>query len=130
MNAHTELAEPIAPVFPPIYAMSLKLNGATVEDYAEGDLVKVDTSEEPKQGDLVCVHLRSGKSYMMIMEFALPPHMWARMPYRENPKSEVHALFVGKVLGDPDPRVRTIALQDCWAVHRCAGKLTPEECGQ
>jgi hypothetical protein len=129
MNAHTQITEQPAPAFPPVYAMVLNLNGSTAEGYTDGDLLKVDTQFLPDVGDLVCVHMRSGNSYIMRMELALPPDMWERMPYRENPKSEVHALFVGKLLGqEHEQKCRTIPLQDCWAIHVIDGKLSPEEC--
>ena len=115
-----------APTFPPQYAMVLRLSGAAVKGYEDGDLLRIDTRYRPDVCDLVCVHLRNGRSYMMRMEFDLPSGAWERMPYREHPKSEVHALFIGRVLGDPDPRLRTIKLQDCWAIHVCTGKLDQE----
>ena len=128
MNAHVGITvnEPAAPTFPIVYAMRLSLKGSPVEGYADGDLVYLNTIEEPDVGDLVCVHLRNGHCYMMTTEMALPAEMWSQMPYRENPDSEVHALFVGRVLGDPDPRLRTLKLEDCWAIHVCTGKLDQE----
>lgn len=124
MNARAHpTIEPAAPVFPPIYGMILNLNGRAVDGYEEGDVLEIDTRFLPDVGDLVCVHLRNGHCYMMTTEMALPAKMWSQMPYRENPGSEIHALFVGRVLGDPDPRLRTLKLEDCWAIHVCTGKL-------
>lgn len=125
MNAMQPI-EPAVPVFPIVYAMQLNLNGSQVDGYEHGDLVLINTLEEPQAGDLVCVHPRKGGAVMMVLEMGLGPTTWERMPYRENPKSEVHALLIGKIFGTE--RTVSIKCEDLWAVHKCDGKHEPEDC--
>ena len=95
-----------APTFPIVYLMELSLDGSSVEGYAEGDLLLINTIEQPRAGDLVCVHPRNGCAVMMVLEMDLGHNAWERMPYREAPGSEVRALLIGKVLGTD----RTVAM--------------------
>jgi hypothetical protein len=128
MNAHTEISiESAAPQFPIVYAMEVNApNGAG--DYQHGDLALFNTIEEPQAGDLVCVHPRKGGAVLVVLELGLGPNTWERMPYREHPESEVHALLIGTVLGTT--RRVSVACQDLWAVHKCDGKADPKDCGR
>ncbi|MGB3501874.1 MAG: hypothetical protein WBA44_09635 [Mesorhizobium sp.] len=125
MNAHSPIVAAV-PVFPVVYAMRLNLNGSHPVGYEDGDLVLINTLEEPKAGDLVCVHTKRSGAVMMVLEMGLGPGTWERMPFKERPDSTVHALLVGKVLGTD--RILTIECQDLWAVHKCDGKADPADC--
>lgn len=126
MNAHVDEAL-IAPVFPIAYAMRVDApNGAG--EFQHDDLAVFNTVEEPEAGDLVCVHPRRGGAVLVVLTFGLGPNTWAKMPYREHPKSEIHALMIGTILGTD--RQISIACQDLWAVHKCDGKADPADCAE
>lgn len=128
MNAHVGITvnEPAAPIFPIVYAMSLNLNGATVEGYEHGDLVLFNTLEEPEAGDLVCVHPKRSGAVMLVLTMGLGPTTFDRMPWVSAPGDDVVPLVVGTIMGTD----RQVAFKatDVWAVHKCDGKADPDVC--
>lgn len=126
MNAITPI-EAAAPVFPLVYAMELDAPHGAGE-YGHGDLLLINTLEEPRHGDLVCVHPRKGGAVMIVLHGNLGPGTWARMPYREHPESDVHAIVAGRILGTE--RKFVMKAEDVWAVHKCDGKADPADCGR
>ena len=126
MNAITAI-EPDAPTFPIVYAMEVNApNGAG--DFDHGDLLLFNTIEEPVAGDLVCVHPRKGMAVLVVLSMNLSFRVWERMPYREHPESDVHALLAGHILGTD--RAFNVKCEDLWAVHKCDGKADPADCGR
>lgn len=126
MNAITAI-EPDAPTFPIVYAMEVNApSGAG--DFDHGDLLLFNTIEEPAAGDLVCVHPRKGMAVLVVLSMSLPFQVWGRMPYREHPESDAHALLAGHILGTD--RAFFVKCEDLWAVHKCDGKADPADCGR
>lgn len=125
MNAIQPI-EPTAPVFPIVYAMQLNLNDATVEGYEHGDLVLINTLDEPEAGDLVCVHPKRGGAVMLVLTMGLGPTTFDRMPWVAAPGDEVIPMIIGIILGTD----RQVAFKatDVWAVHKCDGKADPDVC--
>lgn len=118
MNMHVggnEVGQP-RPAWPDLYALALNLNGIDVANFAHGEHLVFDSCDEPRAGDLVVVHLRSGASYVMTLECELPPDAWARMPYRDPQGSTALAVAAFTLLGTSV--ARWIKLQDCLAIHR------------
>lgn len=128
MNAHAGITvnEPTAPVFPIVYAMRLNLNGSQVDGYEHGDLVLINTLEEPEAGDLVCVHPKRGGAIMLNLTMGLGPTTFDRMPWVAAPDDDVVPMIIGTILGTD----RQVAFKatDVWAVHKCDGKADPKDC--
>lgn len=123
MLNQTETQDP--PTFPIVYAIELNApNGAA--GYKHGDLLLLNTIEEPTGGDLVCVHPRVGGALMVVLTMGLPPFAWERMPYREDPKADTSAILCGTVLGTTQSV--QFLLHDLIAVHKCDGKADPADC--
>lgn len=125
MNAIQPI-EPTAPAFPIVYATQLNLNGSQVDGYDDGDLVLINSIEEPQAGDLVCVHTKRSGAVMIVLNAGFLPHAWERMPWVPSPRDEVEPMIVGTLFGaDRQLAFRASAI---WAVHKCDGKADPADC--
>lgn len=90
-----------------------------VGEISHGDRVIMDSTIEPKYGDLVGVITSEG-SLLMTLDSSLQPGRWEKLPYDEAPTSTAVPIVVGTILGT-DKQV-SIKMSDCLAVHLCLGK--------
>jgi hypothetical protein len=120
MNTHVSIpAAPAAPVFPDRYIMILDAPGGAGE-YQHGDYMLCNTVTLPKKGEMVCIHPRRGGSLMLVLDGAIPEHLWRRMPFARNDKNNCDVVVVGHILGTE--RCIAVELHKLWAVHVCEGK--------
>lgn len=110
-------------VFPELYAM--KLSGdCLAPELMDGDEVKFSSVESPAVGDF-CIFImrpelvRPGGMQCIIKRMVMAPPPYVTLPFRENPKSEVHALVVAEQL---NPRRQyVIKCENLLAIHKFVG---------
>lgn len=83
---------------PPLYAMRLS-GDCLAPELRDGDEVVFSRDEEPKAGDFAIMILRpefvpAGGIQCAIKRIVLPMPSHVRLPYREHPASEVHAILL------------------------------------
>ncbi|MBM0205671.1 hypothetical protein JNW90_23650 [Micromonospora sp. STR1s_5] len=105
---------------PDVYAMHLK--GTCLEpQLMDGDEVVFTSAEPPKPGEFAIFILRPelvspGGSQSMIKRLVLAPPPHVTFPWREHPKSEVHAVVVAEQLNPA--RQFWIRCDRLLAIHR------------
>lgn len=119
--------KPIIPfpdaTFPELYAM--KLSGdCLAPELMDGDEVKFSSVEPPVVGDFCIFIMRPelvprGGMQCIIKRMVMAPPPYVKLPFRENPKSEVHALVMAEQL---NPRRQfMINCEHLLAIHKFAG---------
>lgn len=119
--------KPIIPfpdaTFPELYAM--KLSGdCLAPELMDGDEVKFSSIEPPAVGDFCIFIMRPelvqpGGMQCITKRMVMAPPPYVKLPYRENPKSEVHALVVAEQL---NPRRQYfIPCEKLLAIHKFVG---------
>jgi len=111
-----------APVFPLVYAMRF-VGRSTCGAYRDGDLMAINTLEEPLAGDVVCVHLKEGMAQLMYLAMPLAPGMFDRMPWQPGHAEEIIPAIIGHGVSGGFMQFRAT---DVWAVHKCDGKHDPD----
>jgi hypothetical protein len=91
-----------------------------------GSAVLVDKRQPYESGDLIVIYMKPeavkpGHSNCMIKRLVSMPPWVTAFPYRENPKSEVHALATVEMLR-PAQRIHFLC-SDILAIHRCLGAV-------
>ncbi|NQW09544.1 MAG: hypothetical protein HQ481_06655 [Alphaproteobacteria bacterium] len=119
--------KPIVPfrdaTFPELYAM--KLSGdCLAPDLMDGDEVKFSSVEPPVVGDF-CIFIMQpelvprGGMQCIIKRMVMAPPPYVKLPFRENPQSEVHALVMAEQL---NPRRQfMIKCEHLLAIHKFVG---------
>jgi len=109
--------------FPEVYAM--KLSGdCLAPELMDGDEVKFSSVEPPVVGDFCIFIMRPemvepGRMQCIIKRMVMAPPPYVKLPFRENPKSEVHALVVAEQL---NPRRQYfIKCENLLAIHKFVG---------
>lgn len=114
---------PTVESIPPLYAM--RLSGDCLEpDLVDGDEVQFSRDEPFAVGDFCCFILRPelvrpGGLQCAIKKLAmgLPPYV--TLPFREHPKSDVHALVIAEPL--KPRRQYMIRCANLLAIHKFVG---------
>ena len=109
--------------FPELYAM--KLSGdCLAPDLMDGDEVKFSSVEPPVVGEF-CIFImrpelvRPGGMQCMIKRMVMAPPPYVKLPFREHPDSEVHALVIAEQL---NPRRQyMIKCENLLAIHKFVG---------
>jgi hypothetical protein len=81
--------------------------------------------EPAKAGDLAVIYFKPGREIggqsAMLKRLVMAPPKYVTFPFREHPRSEVHALVILEMAHPPKRFV--VECQDLLAIHKCLGPV-------
>jgi hypothetical protein len=95
-------------------------------DISDGAPVLVEKHGKIAPGDLVVLffkpdHLPAGEHQAILKRLVMAPPHYVSFPWREHPKSEVHALIIVEMLNPP--KQFAYKCEHLLGIHKCLGRV-------
>jgi hypothetical protein len=101
------------------------IGNCMMPDVKDGAPILVDKRQAAKAGELAVLYFKPGHEIAgqpsILKRLVMAPPPYVTFPFKEHPKSEVHAVVILEMT-NPQRRF-VVECQDLLAIHRCLGPL-------